>query len=92
MNEVQKCLADIQDILPGARGNIDAPTVSIGRWFLDVRFEERHVVVEWVPVSGHMGVTRVDVGEHGYGEKPDWVTKNYYRALARVLHLLVIAP
>lgn len=91
MNLIEQLLDDLKTTLPEIETNIDRPRDKVtGRWWLDAKLEGRHVVVEWSPPSGHMGVSLV-TDDTGYGEKADWVSTSYYRTFARVLHLLVFA-
>lgn len=89
MNQVERLLDDIKTTLPEVQVNLERPKDLVnGRWWLDATLEGRHVVVEWSPPSGHMGVSLV-TDNTGYGEKPDWVSKSYYATFGRALHLLV---
>ena len=91
MNPIQQLRNDVQEILPDAHGDLDVPKDPAGRWFLDLKLAGRHVVVEWQATEKYFGVSRLDGGDHGYGEKADQVTQHYSKAVALALHYLVLA-
>lgn len=84
---VERFIEDIQDVLPNVVVSMDPPADSGGAWFVDFRFNQRDVVVLWHATERYFGVS-LNTGDIGYGEKPNWVSRNYYKTLARVLRLL----
>jgi len=88
MTLIERLIEDVQETLPSVVVSMDPPTDPKGRWFADLRYNKRDVVVEWDVRGDRLGVT-LNTGDVGYGEKSAWVTTHYYRAFARVLSLLV---
>jgi len=75
------------DTFPTVLSNVERPKDPNGCWFLDLIYQNRRVVVQWHVEERYMGVSLV-TSETGYGEKPDWVGTNPYKALAEVLRLM----
>lgn len=85
MNPIQHLHRDVLERTPGVDADLDAPKDPNGRWFLDLRADDQHVVVEWTPRHG-FGISASE--RTGFGEAPEETYTDFDEAESRVLHLL----
>ena len=84
---IEYLLHEVLEIFPTTLSSVDYPKDPNGWWWLDLVFQNRRVVVMWNVKEGYLGVS-LATPETAYGEKPDWVSPNPYKALAQVLSLM----
>jgi len=90
MNQIERLYEDVMDIFGGVFLSLEPPKNPTGRWFLDAELDDHKVVVEWLPGDAYFGISLSahDRLYEGYGVKPEFVTRNYYRAYGAVIGLL----
>lgn len=87
MIPIHRLSDDVLSVFPETLTSLDAPKDPVGRWFLDLTFNRNVVTVEWQATEQYFGVS-LQTGRIGYGERPNWVSANYYKTFGRVLYLL----
>lgn len=71
MNEIELLGEQVVDRFKSVDVRFDPPSNPNGHWFMDVRLEDKHVVVEWRPGQG-FGVSDItDPDDQVYGQGPD---------------------
>lgn len=85
MNAIEALRQDIERAVPGVEVKVRRPRNPDGNWWLDAKFAEHVVSVQWAPRRG-FGVSASDLA--GYGEGADEVFEDRERTAQRVITLL----
>lgn len=86
VNAIQKLQAEVASHLPTALSRLDAPSDPGGEWWIDFKYHDHSVSVQWSTKRG-FGVTAPDPSD-AYGEGAHETFVEYSQAKQRVLQLL----
>ena len=86
MNAIQKLQREVTSLLPTALSRLDVPRDPRGEWWIDFKYRDHNVSVQWSPERG-FGVT-VPSPKDEFGEGAHEIFGEYVQARNRVLKIL----
>ena len=82
----------IEQVLPGVKASIDKPADPTGQWFVDFRYDDSLVTVDWKPPAPDFGISggTCEGGDQCFGG-PDYVVQTVEEATKKIVALLTEA-